>query len=60
MKKTFNKKPLKKNNSSKPKTMSHFMTFRPIFLKKKEKFKTRVIYLTGSIKSSYFNNIVKK
>jgi hypothetical protein len=52
MKKQIFKK-IKKNNSSKPTTMSRAMT-RPglVFLKKKEKFKTQVIDLTKSIKLS--------
>jgi len=41
--------------------MSCTMTqFGPVFLKKKEKLKNRVIDLTGSIKSGSFNNMIKK
>jgi len=51
-KKNFQLKEIYKNNLSKPKMMAQAMTqFKSVFLKTKEKFKTRVIDLTGSIKS---------
>jgi hypothetical protein len=51
-KKNFQLKEIYKNNLSKPKMMAQAMTqFKSVFLKTKEKFKTRVIDITGSIKS---------